>query len=420
MGVFSTFRRWYNGISRFDQLYKENYMVGQQGPAWLPTDDPYKLYELVPQLKIVIDRRADMFSNAEVILTDLEGNRIEGKEGREFTDFFNRPAPEYSLNEWLANYDRQLSIFGNQYMYAPFVSGLQPLPSFLRNLPPDAVQPYMSGKFFDQKTIEGIIPYYLYCDTSYGTGERQIKAEDMIHSKIADVRFPALGRSPILSLKLPASNTDAAYTNLNVISNNRGALGILSSEASKDGMGGNKTIKPEEAKEIRKDIQQTHNKKRILGRHEVDVVVTSASLKWQAMSFPTRELLLLEQITDNGLVFCHAFGVSQNILFGENATYENVHKGLVMTYQNTTQPAADSLAQSLTDKIYRKRGKMDRLIKLSYEHVPALKIEKKSAITSVESLVNALTASIEAGVISVSDAKIILRNELIAIGSIDR
>jgi HK97 family phage portal protein len=377
-----------NGSSYFykkNTYYGSSYMLGSKGATFVDVQKPNELYNTIPQVKTVIDRKALMFANMELKLVNKsDGTEVEDVD---FSNLINNPNPLQSMNDWLRQFKQQEQVYGNQFIYKNTPSALSKYPTSLQNISPRYLAPYLTGKVFDQTTIEGIIAYYEYYLEGSSTSKRKFDVNEILYSRLNDIDNPIIGVSPIFYLIYPISNTKLAYEYRNVIMGEKGAIGILSNE-SKDSMGGI-PLKKEE----RKRIEDSYTNEYGVGAGQRRIHLTEASLKWQPMTYPTKDLLLFEEIDANLNTIVDAFGLNINIFSSKNATFENVKNSLIQCYQDTIIPEADQFAQSLTNFIVKDKTKE---IRASYEHVAILKeseaeesAELKTKIDSVTQLVNA-------------------------------
>src|SRR3972149_7165979 len=83
-----------------DNFYvASNFVIGQKGPVWIDTAKPYHLYNTIPQLKAVINRKATMFSNMELYVIDIKSKtRLEDKD---LDKLLQNPNPLQAQNDWL-------------------------------------------------------------------------------------------------------------------------------------------------------------------------------------------------------------------------------------------------------------------------------------------------------------------------------
>ena len=295
-------------------------------PIIEPSDNLITLYENCPALNTIIGRGAEMFSNGDFKVVDKDGNEMPD---HELTKFFRQPNPLETLEEWLYTYFVLRSIFGKTYIYQNVPTKIS-APTALWHIAPDKIEIIPTGKLLDQYELKGIIDHYLLCEN--GNQKRILMTDDIIFQKHGVGTNPLKPESKLISLLLPISNINGAYKALNIASY-KGAKVILTSE------GGNGAFPLN--KDERERVEKEYDSKYGLADNQTSVIITNATLKANIVSFPTKDLLLLEQIKDNFNEICYAFGIDKNIF--DNSTFENKQKGERATYQNTISPAADEL-----------------------------------------------------------------------------
>lgn len=387
-----------NWINKDGFYYSSNTIIGQAGPVWLDTTKPYHLFNSIPQLKSVITRKASMFCNMELYLIDVKSKkRLEDKD---LDKLLQNPNVLQSQNEFLRQFKEQEQVYGNQFIFKNHPSPLSKYPVALWNISPAVLVPDVTGKVFDQLDVNEIIRCYKYKNT---TTERTFKPEEILYSRINDLDNPVVGKSPIDSIKFPVSNIEAAYTYRNVLMRKKGALGILSNE-SKDNIGAIPLSEPE-----RERVEKSYENSYGIGEDQRKVILTNASLKWQAMSYPTKDMLLFEEVDANLITIVDTFGMNINMFSNKAATFENVKQSIVQVYQDTIIPEADQFTQALSKFLKVPEGKR---LAASYEHVPILKENKLTGMKSLESIINILTKAIESKLLSPEIAINTLATEL--------
>lgn len=375
-----------------------NTVVGHKGPVWLDTSKPYILYNTIPQLKSVITRKASMFSNMELHLIDIKSKkRIEDKE---LDKLLQNPNALQSQNDFLRQFKEQEQVYGNQFIYKNVPSALLTYPVALWNISPALMYPELTGKLFDQVDVNEIIQKYTYrlIDVT-----REFKPEQILYSRINDLDNPIVGKSPIIALKYPMSNIEASYEYRNVLMKEKGALGILSND-SKDAIGAIPLTDPE-----RERVENAYINKYGIEAGQRRVILTNASLKWQAMSYPTKDMMLFEEVDANLITIVDMFGMNINMFSNKAATFENVKQSIIQVYQDTIMPEADQFTQALSKFLKIKEGQ--RLV-ASYEHIPILKENKLVGMKALESIIVSLTKAIEGGILTIDQAKLMLASEL--------
>lgn len=390
MGLFS------NVINIFGRKStgNTNYIAGQAGAVLLDTTKPQQIYNSVPQLKAVVDMKAQMFSNMLLKIVDNEGVEVVDLELSKLLEY---PNVLQSQNSFLKQWKIQEQVFGNQFTYANKPSALSKYPVSLSNISPAYIKPYLTGKIYNQVSIDGIIKHYNYSE--YGNNEAIFETKDIMFSKIGALDNNIIGVSPICALALPLSNISSAYKFRNVIMNNKGALGILSSGA-KDGMG-SLPLKPEE----KTRIENSHQDRYGIADGKMKLLITDNPVTWQAMSYPTRDLMLFEEIDTNMLAICDAYGLNANIFSSKNATFENAKQAIIQAYQDTIIPEADSFCQSLTQFLKLQNGMR---IVADFSHISILKDDESKAINNFATLTNSVTTLVNSGLITAQNGADIL------------
>ena len=87
---------WYNPTTWFsnNQNPFNQSIYGQKDvPLWLDVNiEKYEsIYKEIPHVRIVIDKLASMFSNANVVITDLNGDAIENQDANEYYKLLQNP-----------------------------------------------------------------------------------------------------------------------------------------------------------------------------------------------------------------------------------------------------------------------------------------------------------------------------------------
>ncbi len=388
-GLVRLFNRNYNPA--------RNYNFGQEQAVWLDTCKPYELFEGIPQLKTVISKKAKMFSNIEWKLFDKKTGK--DLEDVELMTLLKNPNVMKSGNNWLEEFKMQEQVYGNQFMYKFKPTGLTNYPQALWNISARYMQPVTSGKVFKQTELDKIIIRYDFID---GGKKESFNTNEIMYTAINDLDNPVIGTSIINSLSKVLTNIDLAYQYRNIIMKKRGALGVLSRDA-KDTTGALTFDKDG----IKKDLHAQYQEQYGIGDNQMQIFLTDTALKWQAMSYPTKDLLLFEEIDANTLAIIDAFGMNANIFSTKVATFENVKQSLISVYQDTIIPEADKFAQSLS-KFLNLPDNYNLVA--SYDHIEILK--QNTNYNDVYPLVSLLTNAIQNQILTVPQATTILQNEL--------
>lgn len=396
-----------NFVERFFNLFNKknqrkqyfnnriNYQINK-GEVYIDTSVPYDLYNTIPQLRTPVDKLAAMFSNG-VFKYQKIGSKELKELPPEISKLLENPNILQGQNPFLNQYLRQLIVYGNQFIYKNSASKITTTPQSLINVSPANLKPKLTGKLFDQVTMDGIVSGFEYNEN--GT-VKPFETNNILWSKISDLDNNLIGYSPLKAMKYPLSNTVAAYQYLNCISSEKGGIGILSSQ-SKDSMGALPMSDIE-----KKELEATYRQENGIEDGQKRIHITTGSVTWSPMSYPTKDLLLMEQIDANFLAILNVLGVNQNLFV--NSTYENLKNGLIQTHNDTVVVYADGFTQALGKFIGVKDGY--RLV-LDYSHLPYLQSDKLKDAQTFSSVSTSLNQLVSVGILDTKAANTILINQ---------
>jgi hypothetical protein len=175
-----------------------------------------------------------------------------------------------------------------------------------------------------------------------------------------------LPESRICSLKQPVNNVIGAYEARNVLINRRGALGILSNNG-KD-VNGTLPLDPEEKKALEEDFKRYGIRK-----EQVQMIITNAALSWQQMGYPTKELMLFEEIEDDIMRMCDTYSYPYRLLSSNQANSLGGTDAKVFDkrlYQAAIIPESESMYDQWND--FFDLEAYGLIMQKDYKHVAAL------------------------------------------------
>ena len=396
-----------NFVERFFNLFNKknqrkqyfdtriNYQINK-GEVYIDTDVPYDLYNTIPQLRTPVDKLAAMFSNGVFKYQKIGSDKLDNLPP-DIAKLLENPNILQGQNPFLNQYLRQLIVYGNQFIYKNSASKITTTPQSLINVSPANLKPKLTGKLFDQVKIEGIVSGFEYTEN---TNIKTFTTDQILWSKISDLDNNLIGYSPLKAMKYPLSNTVAAYQYLNCISSEKGGIGVLSSQ-SKDAMGALPMTSEE-----KQELEQTYRNENGIEEGQKKIHITTGSVTWSPMSYPTKDLLLMEQIDANFLAILNVLGVNQNLFV--NSTYENLKNGLIQTHNDTVVVYADGFTQALSKFIGVPEGY--RLV-LDYSHLPYLQADKLKEGDTFGKVSYALNQLVTGGILTAQQANTMLVNQ---------
>ena len=352
---------------------------------WVTINDAEReIYETTPELRLVIDRMARMYANGRWKHLDKNGDEIENSP---FVALLENPNILQSRNEYQEQWFIQRSIYPSVFNYQLKGTSFQDVPTALWCLPPSRMSISRTGKIWEQTTIEGIISSYKLKNDDQSS--KVFETDEIIQFTFPGSDDPIMGTSALVALRMPISNIRAAYGYRNVILTKKGAIGLWSNEA-KDQMGGTVPLTPAEDKKMSEQLTTTYG----IGDDQAKVAISSKPLKWTPSTYPTKDLMLFEEIEADMKRIIDMFGANDNMFSRDKAsTFNNVEAGNLKAYQDTLIPVGQDQANG-----YAKRwGLLDKGESLEYcfDHLPEFKenesersVTAKTEAETIEILVN--------------------------------
>jgi hypothetical protein len=356
LNYFSEDRRYNDIINRI--LPPQVQVWGKKEAVWLDTSDAWRLYIDIPELRAVIDKRASMMAANEPKLYDSKGNQVEN---HWLIDLINQPNATQSWSDVVYSMSVQDALYSNVVAYCPKRSF--DIRNLIVCLPANKVEIMLSGKKLKQMDKENLIDRFVF---TYDDGSKEkIEWDDALYLTTADGMNIVKPISRIDSLKFPLSNIQASYKKRNVLLENIGAIGILS--AQQNDLGGSIPMTPEERNKIRKDWFK---------RQKDELIITEANVNWQPMSYPTRDLLLFEELTADKMALIDTYGLNYNLFSSEKGTtFTNVRDSIRMVYTDTIIPETQQLYDNLISQF--ELDKQGYYLEACFDHLKVLQADQK-------------------------------------------
>lgn len=360
---------------------------GKTDPVWVDTNKPYELYIRIPELRTVINKRALMISGSKPVLLDQEGNKVDSHPW--VFDLLAKPNPTQSWSDVIYSLAVNDGLFNNSFAYCPERSF--DIRNLIVPLPSNKIKIVGTGKLLDQLDVDGLIKEFEFW---YNSKEYQtILLEDMVYLNTPDGINLINPINRIDTLKYPLSNIMSQYNKRNVLLENIGAIGILSSK--KSDMGGSLPMDPEEREEIQRDW---------LKRQKDKLVITEADVQWTPMSYPTKDLMLFEELTEDKMAIIDAYGLSYYLFSqAKGSTFSNVKEGMRMTYQDTIIPETEQMYATISHQL----GLTDQGMVLvpDFSHIAVLQYDENLKAQALNLRADAVNKIILAGIDLTDDEK---------------
>lgn len=347
-------------------------------------------YNYCAPLSGIIQRKARAFLNGKVWLMDKDGKESQSKEAKKLRDLMNRPNVLQSWDNLMNEAYTFKDIFGEAFIFALKGIGSNEVSS-LFVIPNWIITPQYSGNVYYQTDINSIITGYKI------TGiDLVVPVSDVIHIKdsIINTSNTLQGKSRMVSLRDPISNIIAAYEARNVLITKRGGIGILSNN-SKD-VAGSIPLEQKDKDDLQKEFS-TYG----ISKNKSQVIITSAALQWQSMTFPTRELMLFEEIEDDVRQIADNYGYPMYLLgFKAGTTYSNVGEAKKSLYQDCIIPDAESIYAELSR--FFNTEKYGFTFKVFYDHLDILQKSEKDKAEVMKIKAESNTPLFEKGIITMN------------------
>lgn len=374
---------WFFGKDGVDYFFR-------YGSQFSPVD----AYRRCAPLQAIINRKAEAYINGKTWILDRKGKEATTKEANKLRKLFAQPNPLQSWDQFEAQGKIYLELWGYYFILAIKPAGYKENidASALWNIPPFMVKLEDTKKLFRQGELSQIISKITI---TYQGQETEIELNDIFIMKDITPSFDTLilPDSKLSAVQDEINNIIGAYESRNVLINYRGALGILTSE--KDQFGAI-PIKENEKQQLQEDFRRYGLRKK-----QWQFIVTSASLKWQAMGYPTKELMLFEEVEDGIMRLCdllnYPFLLLSNV---KGATFANMKEAKQILYQDAIIPESKR-CYGQWNKFFNTE-KYGLVIDKDYSHVPALQKDKGAEAMARKTLVESLKQEWELGLITVN------------------
>jgi hypothetical protein len=355
----------------------------------------------IPHLNTVISTGAELFSLMKIRHVDKAGEEIENSEVLKFLD---KPNPLQTMDQYLYEFYVLNSVYSKTFQNKIQKLSFEKIPSAMWVLPSGMMRINATGKIYRQSRIEDIIVNYEMIGESqpFEVSSVIYMAEGIGHTPLNPV-------SRIEALQIPLSNIIAALKSYNIIITERGMIGFLSPDVGSKDSDGMIPFDSKEADRFREEYQR---------KYSLDssghVALTTNSMKWVPMTFPTSDLMLFEGMEEAFASICAAFRHDRDMYPSvKGATFENKSAGQRMTIQNALQPLADKLMEQLTYHLIEKPG--EKLI-ACYDHLPCMQVDELKKAQTKLSKIQGLSLALRDNVIDAESYAIEIDMEMTGTG----
>lgn len=391
--------QWIRGKVPFYPLF-QNFFINRKLPIYVDMNNLMLVYLSIPSLRTIIDKKADMIRNARLYI-GKRGDKEYRLEKHPVLDLLRKPNDLQNWHDFISQWEMFKEIYANAFIYK--LGGLSfKLPQVLYNLPPGEMKIIPTGKLFFQTKVEEIIEKF----TLWNSGQYEpidFRPKELMFLAVGTSDKYFFGESKIMTNKIIISNIDAAYKTRNIILHDRGPQGIISSD-QKDSEGGY-PIKREERKRLEKQYHEDYG----LNEGQQRVMITTASVKWQPTTYPTKDMMLFEEVDDDKCQLLDAYGVLKDVFSstavnkGSNPLSSDgkgkTEEALKITYETTIQSDIDAFCNLINhDPQFGLIG-TDFYLCATFDHLPVMQEDQVSAATVIQNKATAYQILLSNGVI---------------------
>lgn len=345
-------------------------------------------------LAAVIMRMAEMFANGKFEVLNRATQNYTRGQYKDWDNLLANPNFLQTRSEFLMQLYSYVAINGWCYAMPMYPSGITDRPYAIFLLPPWLV------------TVEAVkLPPHSIKKGSkfrkiwicWGNKREEIDESKLILFKDTNAILDAttyLPKSRIENLQIPISNGIGAGQSRNSLIHDRGASGILANSASD--VHGAIPIMDDEVERLEKLYRNRYG---FTPDKTSSVIISSAALKWQPMTFNVKDLMLHEEHALCIKDICDIYGYQYRLLStGEGATYANAKQDNQNVYYNAIVPRSEAIMEQLNTGLRTPEANIE--LAMTYGHVPDLQQSEKEKGEGMQAMNQALETMFKNGLIT--------------------
>lgn len=360
---------------------------------WVTTNNnEFEIYNTTPEVRLVINKGASLFSNGSWKLVDIKTN--EYIEEHAILDLLKNPNPYEDKNLFLRGVYTSYALYGNALNYLNYALSSSELPSMINNLNTPQIKLVRSKKYIKQVALANIIDeYQLISDTDERKVLEKFKPNEIVHFREYNPNDPLLGNSKLISLHMVISNIRSARGYVNADYTKKGAMGILSPDIFKDG-GGYLPTNQKHVTDLEKQYSEhTHG----TGDKQSKIIISKMPIKYTAISSALKDHLIHEEIELDFKRLIDAYDLNESLFsFERQSTFSNQENGEIQAYQNGIIPLANQYTSVLNTALDLS-NKIGAYLKLDYSHVNCFQEDETKEAEEMQIKVNTMATLVGLG-----------------------
>jgi len=358
--------------------------------------DFLRAYRECSPLKAMVGKRAKATNTGEIEIMNANNNKkAVGTEVKKALAVLDNPNVLQTQRQFFAQQNIYIDIFG----YCPVLrmrpEGMNSEISAIWNLPPWLFDIRYTNMWLNQTQLSGIFKNFIF----NWMGQRiEIDINNVVFilddgigtDKDINLIIPD---SRLIGLEHEVSNIIAAYKSRNTLITRRGAMGVLGS-AAKDVAG------PIAMDETQKQQLQKEFSKYGLTGQPYQVIISDAAVNWTQIGYPTKDLLLFEEIDDDINRLCDAVGWPRELMSQtQNTTFDNKKQAMKSAYRDIIIPESDSRMEQFTRVLFPDPNSQYYVTRC-FDDIEVLQEDKKTLADARKALDDALSIEYKAGLIT--------------------
>jgi HK97 family phage portal protein len=350
-------------------------------------------YNYCPPVASIVNRKAKATLNGKWYLLNQDGSEAKGATANEINKLLTKPNMLQSWKQFLLQAKIFEQIFGEVFIFALRPAGMKSIkslwviPNWLITIKPGTLS-------VSATEISEIVKGYTM---TLGGKTTDVSVNDIFHYKDLPVNSADYfhGQSRLIALQDPVSNIVAAYESRNVLITKRGAIGILGNE-TKDAVG-SVPLKPDEKQQLQSDFANYG-----ITKDKYQVIISASNLKWQSMTFPTKDLMLFEEIEDDVRQIADNYEYPMHLLgFKAGTTFNNFNEAKKSLYQDTIIPETEMFAEGLNEFL----GLNNQAFKLQvfFDHLETLQKSQADKAAVLKTTNEAMKVAFDSGIVTMEE-----------------
>lgn len=324
-------------------------------------------YRRCPPVSAIINRKAQAFVNGKTFILDKDGKESTSSYANDIRKLLANPNPLQTQIQFEAQGYIFEQLFGFNIILKVTPFGYN-MPKYMWNVPASWIDWDRTAESFGVNGGVAISILWI----KFNGKSIPFKIEDLIIVRdftpsFDEITFPA---SKICGMAQVISNIIGALESRGMLINYRGALGILTQDPGR-GQFAPVAMSAKQKEELQEDFRRYG-----LRRGQWSMLLTTASLKYQQMGYPTRELMLIEEVQEDSKSLCDGLNFPPHLLGLIDPSFNNQTLANKALYQDSIIPDANNY-YSYYNALFQSEKNGINIIK-DYTHIPSLQEDQES------------------------------------------